>query len=60
MAVLIDQGLHVRQRQVQGLLTEVPEHDGGHGSLVLRRQRHVGAGHGNGSWHAQLPGDFIA
>jgi hypothetical protein len=60
MPVLLDERLHVRQGVVQRLTVEVPEHDGGHGSLVLRRQGHVGAGHGNGSWHAQLPGDFIA
>ncbi|GHG95524.1 hypothetical protein GCM10018780_18980 [Streptomyces lanatus] len=60
MAVLLDEGLHARQRPLQRLAFEVLEHDGGHGSLVLRRQRHVGTGHGNGSWHAQLPDDFIA
>ncbi len=55
MPVLVDQGLHLRQRLVQRSLVEVPQHDGGQGPFVLWWQRHVGAGHGNGSWHAQLP-----
>ncbi|GAA2529098.1 hypothetical protein GCM10010423_24970 [Streptomyces levis] len=55
MPVVFDQGLEVGERLFQGALGEVPEHGGGQGAFVLWRQRHVGTGHGNGSWHAQLP-----
>ncbi|GLP68080.1 hypothetical protein TUSST3_47020 [Streptomyces sp. TUS-ST3] len=55
MAVLVDERLQGGERVVQRLPVEAVEHDGGQGPLVLRRQRHVGTGHCDGSWHAQLP-----
>ncbi|BCL22715.1 hypothetical protein GCM10017668_45580 [Streptomyces tuirus] len=55
MPVVLDQGLHLGQRLLQGAPGHVPQHDGGQGAFVLWWQRHVGTGHGNGSWHAQLP-----
>ncbi|GAA3220673.1 hypothetical protein GCM10020256_26900 [Streptomyces thermocoprophilus] len=55
VAVLLDEGLHGEQRLVQRLPVDVRQDGGRHGPLVLRRQCQVGAGHGNGSWHAQLP-----
>ncbi|GAA2763302.1 hypothetical protein GCM10010103_23430 [Streptomyces paradoxus] len=55
MAVVLDQGLHLGQDLLQRASFDVPQHDGGQGAVVVRWQRHVGAGHGNGSWHAQLP-----
>ncbi|GAA4783373.1 hypothetical protein GCM10023220_02850 [Streptomyces ziwulingensis] len=55
MSVLVDEGLEVGQRLFQRPFGDVRQDDGGHGSFVLWRQRHVGAGHGNGSWHARLP-----
>ncbi|GGY01689.1 hypothetical protein GCM10010384_01710 [Streptomyces djakartensis] len=55
MPVVLDQGLHLGERVLQGALVDVPQYDGGQGAFVLWRQRHVGTGHGNGSWHAQLP-----
>ncbi|GAB1337534.1 hypothetical protein ACE1SV_41240 [Streptomyces sp. E-15] len=75
MAVLLGQGLEFGEALVQRFAVEAGQHHGGHGPFVLRRQRQVGAGHGNGSWHVQLPalrtrrpagvtpvrrGDFIA
>ncbi len=55
IAVLLGQGVEFGERLLQRALVEAAEHDGRHGPLVLCRQRHVGTGHGNGSWHAQLP-----
>lgn len=55
VSVLIDQGLDRGEGTVQRLSVEVGENGGGQGALVLRRQRQVGSGHGNGCWHAQLP-----
>ncbi|GGN33233.1 hypothetical protein GCM10011578_072900 [Streptomyces fuscichromogenes] len=55
MAVLLDEGDELGEGLFERALVEVPEHDRGHGPLVLDGQRHVGTGHGNGSWHAQLP-----
>ncbi|GGV65780.1 hypothetical protein GCM10010294_18600 [Streptomyces griseoloalbus] len=55
MAVLLDDQLQLGQGLFERAGVEVPQHHGGQGSFVLRRQRHVGAGHGNGSWHARLP-----
>ncbi|GGW36659.1 hypothetical protein GCM10010320_15180 [Streptomyces caelestis] len=55
MPVVLDQGLHLGEGLLQGAPVDVPQHDGGQGAFVLWRQRHVGTGHGNGSWHAQLP-----
>ncbi|GAB2724422.1 hypothetical protein GCM10027072_17590 [Streptomyces bullii] len=55
MAVLLDQCLQVGQGPLERPPVDVLQHDGGQRSFVMRRQRQVGAGHGNGSWHAQLP-----
>ncbi|GAA1500732.1 hypothetical protein GCM10009787_78870 [Streptomyces bangladeshensis] len=55
MAVLLGQGVEFGEGLVQRLAVEAGQDDGGHGPFVLRRQCHVGTGHGNGSWHAQLP-----
>ncbi|GGQ80162.1 hypothetical protein GCM10010280_28140 [Streptomyces pilosus] len=55
MTVLLDEHLQFGQRLFQRAGVDVPQHDGGQGSFVLGRQRQVGAGHGNGSWHARLP-----
>ncbi|GLX54663.1 hypothetical protein Shyhy01_76120 [Streptomyces hygroscopicus subsp. hygroscopicus] len=60
MAVLLDDGVQFGERVVERVAVETGQHDGGHGAFVLWRQRQVGAGHGNGSWHAPLPGDFTA
>ncbi|GGW31602.1 hypothetical protein GCM10010503_04150 [Streptomyces lucensis JCM 4490] len=49
------QGVQLGEGLVERPLVEVAQHDRGHGPFVLRRQRQVGAGHGNGSRHAQLP-----
>ncbi|GHF14352.1 hypothetical protein GCM10017776_35390 [Streptomyces griseoluteus] len=55
MAELVDHALDFQEGLVQRAAVEVAQHDGGHGPLVLRRQCQVGTGHGDGSWHAQLP-----
>ncbi|GGQ58403.1 hypothetical protein Saso_73360 [Streptomyces asoensis] len=55
MSVLVDEGLDRGEGVVQRLPVEAGENGGGHGAFVLRRQREVGSGHGNGCWHAQLP-----
>ncbi|GGJ09189.1 hypothetical protein GCM10010121_019400 [Streptomyces brasiliensis] len=55
MAVLLDERVEFGQGMLERPLVEVPQDDGGHGPFVLRRQRHVGTGHGDGSGHAQLP-----
>ncbi|GGP31363.1 hypothetical protein GCM10018980_65280 [Streptomyces capoamus] len=55
MAVLLGVGVEFGEGLIERLAVEPGQHDGGHGPLVLRRQCHVGTGHGNGSWHAQLP-----
>ncbi|GGP92773.1 hypothetical protein GCM10010266_14410 [Streptomyces griseomycini] len=55
MPVVLDQRLEVGQRLLERTGLDVPQHHGGQGSFVLRRQRHVGAGHGNGGWHSAAP-----
>ncbi|GGP91365.1 hypothetical protein GCM10010233_03920 [Streptomyces pseudogriseolus] len=55
MAVRLDDRLEFGQHLVERAGVDVAQHDGGQGPFVVRRQRHVGAGHGNGSWHARLP-----
>lgn len=55
MAVLVEQRLDGGEGLLQRLLVEARQNGGGQGALVLRRQRQVGSGHGNGCWHAQLP-----
>ncbi|GAB7104117.1 hypothetical protein JCM4814A_24310 [Streptomyces phaeofaciens JCM 4814] len=53
--MLFDECLDGGQGRLERLPVQAGEHGGGQGPFVLRRQRQVGAGHGNGSWHAQLP-----
>ncbi|GEC05784.1 hypothetical protein SSP24_34390 [Streptomyces spinoverrucosus] len=55
MPVRLDQRLHLGEHLLQRAFVHIVQDDGGQGPLVLRRQRHVGTGHGNGCWHAQLP-----
>ncbi|GGR54627.1 hypothetical protein GCM10010236_03420 [Streptomyces eurythermus] len=52
--MLLGEPVESGEALVQRPAVESGQHDGGYGPLVLRRQRHVGAGHGNGCWHAQL------
>ncbi|GGW32237.1 hypothetical protein GCM10010350_14780 [Streptomyces galilaeus] len=53
--MLVEKGLDVGDGLVEGPAVEAVEHGGRHGAFVLRRQGQIGTGHGNGSWHAQLP-----
>lgn len=55
MPVLFEKGLDGGEGPLQRLPVEVGEDGCGHRAFVLGRQRQVRSGHGNGSWHAQLP-----
>ncbi|BFO14915.1 hypothetical protein SHKM778_13030 [Streptomyces sp. KM77-8] len=55
MAVVLEEQLQLVQDLFERAGADVPQHHRGQGAFVLCRQCHVGAGHGNGSWHARLP-----
>ncbi|GHD45428.1 hypothetical protein GCM10010335_51170 [Streptomyces galbus] len=55
VSVGVEEGLEGGHGLLERPAVEVGEDRRGQGALVLRRQREVGSGHGNGSWHAQLP-----